>query len=161
MKTRAGLLAQNATAVVRSEGGRVVLDDPVALGIALAIAKHTCRFTVEGQMDRVSHFVGRIAERGMDRNSAAIAIINVDDPHGGPLAAELMPGHDWQAYRDRDEVPFARGLVIRAALVEYLQTFDADASRKLGDFRADAIPVVVVDHGVADVFAVKGGVLCE
>jgi len=62
-----------------------------------------------------------------------------------------MPCHNWQEIRDRGEVPFARGLAVRDGIQEALGAFDKDAAKKLEDMTE--IAVVVVDHGVAEVFA--------
>ena len=61
-----------------------------------------------------------------------------------------MPGHDWQSYRDRGETPFARGLAGREGVRSFLEMIDREAMEKLRSF--DGLAVVVVDHGVAEVF---------
>ncbi|KKT17798.1 MAG: hypothetical protein UV98_C0001G0001, partial [Parcubacteria group bacterium GW2011_GWB1_43_6] len=60
------------------------------------------------------------------------------------------PGHNWQEIRDKGEVPFARGLAMREGIQEVLGTFDKEAATKLQSMRD--VAVVVVDHGVAEVF---------
>lgn len=62
-----------------------------------------------------------------------------------------MPGFDWQKIRDRGEVPFARGLAMREGIRDALGFFDQEAATKLRDMTT---VVVVVDHGVAEVFEV-------
>jgi len=90
--------------------GQLVLDDPAALGMIRAVGKHNCTKTLELNAERISHFRQRIEERGDSPNDMMIVIINVDDNEmSAGLADALMPGHDWQAYRDRGEVPFAPG----------------------------------------------------
>jgi len=140
-------------ATVREVDGRLVLDDPDAFGMIMAVEKHNCRNTLLLNIERVIHFITRMAVLGKSSDEVVIVIINVDDPHGGPLADHLMPGHDWQEYRDRGEVPFARGLVDREAMGEILATFDQMAADKLADAGGNAV-VVVVDRGVAEVFEV-------
>lgn len=149
---RNGVEDPNATgAVVREVDGQLVLDDPEAVAVISAVSKHNCKNTLELNADRVEHFKRRLAERGMTADQAVIVLLNVDDVHGGPLADILMPGHNWQEIRDRGEVPFARGLAMRDGIQEALSTFDKDAATKLQSM-AD-VAVVVVDHGVAEVFA--------
>lgn len=138
-------------AVVREINGQLVLDDPVAVGVIQAVEKHNCRNTLEMNADRVAHFKRRLTERGMSAKDAVITVINVDDVHGGPIADALMPGTNWQEIRNRGEVPFARGLAMREGIQEMLGTFDKEAAEKLRKM-AD-VAVVVVDHGVAEVFA--------
>ncbi|MFH1401793.1 MAG: hypothetical protein ABIG40_02420 [Parcubacteria group bacterium] len=138
-------------AVVREINGQLVLDDPVAVGMIHAVEKHNCRNTLELNADRVKHFKKRLVERGMTADQAVIVLLNVDDVHGGPLVNVLMPGFNWQEIRDRGEVPFARGLAMRESIQEVLSTFDKEAATKLQGM--SDVAVVVVDHGVAEVFA--------
>ena len=138
-------------AVVREVDGKLVLDDPDAVAMIHAVGKHNCKNTLELNADRVKHFKRRLGERGMTADKAVIVLLNVDDVHGGPLADALMPGHNWQEIRDRGGIPFARGLAMREGIQEALGIFDADAANKLKGMTD--VAVVVVDHGVAEVFA--------
>jgi hypothetical protein len=137
-------------AVVRKVNGRLVLDDPDAMAVINALGKHNCKNTLKINADRVEHFKQRLVEHGMTAKQAVIVLLNVDDVHGGPLAEVLMPGCNWQEIRDRGEVPFARGLAMRDGIQKVLGTFDKDAAKKLEGMTSTA--VVVVDHGVAEVF---------
>ena len=128
----------------------LVLDDPDALAVMRVVAKHNCRGDFEAQADRVAHFTRRIKERGLSPSGVVIVLLRVDDPHGGMLAEALMPGHNWQEYRDRGEIPFARGLAGREGIQEVLDLFDKEAGDKLRGM--PGIAVVVVDHDVAEVF---------
>lgn len=149
---RNGVENPNATgAVVCEVNGQLVLDDPEAVAMIKAIGKHDCRSTLELNADRVEHFKRRLTERGMSPDQAVIVLLNVEDLHGGPLADVLMPGFNWQEIRDRGEVPFARGLAMRDGIQEALCAFDRDAATKLQSM--NDVAVVVVDHGVAEVFA--------
>lgn len=149
---RSGVEDPTATgAVVCEVDGQLVLDDPEAVAAISATNKLNCENTLEDNYAHVVHFKKRLAERGMTVDQAVIVLLNVDDVHGGPLADVLMPGHNWQEIRDRGEVPFARGLAMRKGIQEALDTFDKDAAAKLKGM-AD-VAVVVVDHGIAEVFA--------
>ena len=149
---RNGVEDPDATgAVVREVDGQLVLDYPVAVAVISAVEKHNCRNTLELNADRVEHFKRRLTERGMTPDQAVIVLLNVDDIHGGPLADALKPGHNWQEIRDKGEVPFARGLAMRDGIQEALGAFDKDAATKLQSI--SDLAVVVVDHGVAEVFA--------
>ena len=138
-------------AVVYKVDGKLVLDDPNAVAVVHAVEKHNCHNTLEMNADRVKHFKNRLAERGMNAEQAVIVLLNVDDVHGGPLADFLMPGHNWQEIRDKGEIPFARGLAMRKGIQEALVAFDTEAATKLQDMTD--VAVVVVDRGVAEVFA--------
>ena len=147
--------ATGISAVVREIDGQMVLDDPEALAVLQAVnmynGKQNCRNTLALNADRVKHFKNRLAERNMTPADAVIFLLNVDDVHGGPIADVLMPGYNWQEIRDRGEIPFARGLAGREGIQEILGGFDEEASRKLQTI--NEVAVVIVDHGVAEVFA--------
>lgn len=149
---RNGVEDPNATgAVVREIDGQLVLDDPEAVAVIQAVEKHNCRNTLKLNADRVDHFKRRLVEREMTADQAVIVLVNVDDVHGGPLAEVLMPGHNWQEVRDQGEIPFARGLAMREGIQEALDAFDKEAATKLQNMTD--VAVVVIDHGVAEVFA--------
>ena len=149
---RCGVEDPDATGTVVCEvDGQLVLDDPVAVAVISAVGKHNCLNTLGLNVDRVEHFKRRLVERGMTADQVVIVLINVDDVHGGPLADVLMPGCNWQEIRDKGEVPFARGLAMRDGIQEALGTFDKNAATKLQSMTS--VAVVVVDHGVAEIFA--------
>jgi hypothetical protein len=137
-------------ATVREVDGQLVLEDPDALAVLRAVAKHNCRGLFELNADRVTHFVKRIAERGAGRMELVIVLLNVDDQNGAVLADILMPGVDWQPYRDRGEMPVARGLAERTGIQDMLDLLDPEAAKRLRE--TDGTAIVVMDHGVAEVF---------
>jgi hypothetical protein len=130
--------------------GQLILDDPAAIGVFRAVSKHNCKLTLDANADRVAHFRERAKTLGYGPDQVVIVVINVDAMYGAELAEGLMPGHDWQSYRDRDEVPIARGLAAISGIHEFLLMVDRDASDKLSNF--DGLAVIVVDHGVAEIF---------
>lgn len=152
---RSGVTPDSASvsggAVVREVNGQLVLDDPEAVAVIRAVEKENCRSTLKMNADRVAHFKIRMAERGLTAEDAVIVVISVDDVHGGPIAEALMPGTNWQEFRDRGEVPFARGLAMRDGIQEMLDTFDKEAAGKLQ--KMTDVAVVVIDHGVAEIFS--------
>jgi len=139
-------------AIVR-EGpdGQLVLEDPMALAVVRGIAKHNCRITFKESAERVKYFVERAAIRKLGGDDVVIVVVNADDVHGAYLAAEFMPGMNWQPFRERGETPFARGLAGRDGLDKVIATFDPEAAEKLRTW-TDGIAVLVVDHGIAEVF---------
>lgn len=144
-------MPEQPRAVVREIGGQLVLDDPDALAVMQAVAKANCEQTLSMNADRVAHFKRRATDLGKTPADVVITVINVDDVNGGLIAEAFMPGHDWQEIRDRGEVPFARGLAKREGIQEILATFDEEAATALQAM--NTLAVVVVDHGVAAVFA--------
>jgi len=141
-------------AYVTEVDGKLVLVDPMACAMIEAINyrnKSLCRSTLEPQMDRAKHFARRVRELGRRPSEVVITMLNVDDPHGGAVADLLMPGHDWQQYRDRGEVPFARGLAGRDGIQDILDELDPLEGQKLREAWAVNV-VVVMDHGAVEVF---------
>ncbi len=138
---------------VEEVDGQIVLHDPDAVAVVQVLNKQACYHTYMMQQERVAHFAERMAARGDDPGEVVITLINVDDPHGGPLAEALMPGHDWQAYRDRGEVPFARGLAERRGIKDVLDIFAPEAAQKLEGL-AGKVCCVVVDYTTAEVYEV-------
>lgn len=143
-------MSDEPKAFVREVDGQLVLEDPDAVAMIRVVEKHNCVEMAKAQADRVRHFVGRVQDKGLRPEDVVITIINVDDARGAVLAEALMPGHDWQAYRDRGEVPFARGLAGRGGVEDFVTAFDKDAGRKFQEMKDDLL-VVIVDRGVAEV----------
>lgn len=136
--------------VERNENGELVLNDPEALGVAIAVEKHNCKLTFEANADRIKHFRQRFIDRGDDSKEVVIVVACVDDPNGKQLADALMQEQDWNQYRQRGEIPFARGLAGRGVVQEFLGFVDQQAADKLRAF--EGLAVVVIDRGVAEVF---------
>jgi len=110
-----------------------------------------------GNAEHLERFTRRVQELGRDGSDTVITLLNVDDPKGGILANILMPGHDWQQYRDAGEIPVARGLAGKDGIPEFLEGVGyADAAVELS--ATNALKVVVLDSGVALVLEVKFGV---
>ena len=143
-------MKEEVRAQVREVDGQLVLDDPDALAAMKAVAKHNCGILLGDSKDRVAHFAKRVVERGLKPEDVVITILNVDDVHGGPIADILMPNHPWEEYRARGELPVARGLAGRQGIQAILEYFDKQAADKLRKYKG--VAVVVVDHGVAEVY---------
>lgn len=117
-----------------------------------AVAKSQCEALLEGNGERIVYFKQRMEELEYSPAEVVIVIINVDDVHGGPLAETFMPQYDWQPIRNRGGIPIARGLVGRTFIKEVVRVFDLEAADKLDGI--EGVAAVVVDHGVAEAFAV-------
>lgn len=137
--------------VVREENGRLVLDDAAAVAVARVVAKKNCEGTLREPetAERVRHFTRRAKQLGLSPAEVVIVVLNVDDPHAGAIAEALMPTTDWSHIRALGAIPFARGLCTRAVL-DVVATFDPEAAARAAAI--DGLLVVVVDHGVAEVF---------
>lgn len=144
-------MSDRPRATVREVDGQLVLDDPDALGVMRAVAKHNCFRLLELNAEHIKRFVRRVAELGRSPADTVIVVLNVDDMNGGVLAELLMPKYDWSGFRACGEIPVARGLANRDGIEHCLSHVDPEAQAQL--VASTELAVVVVDHGVAAVFA--------
>lgn len=101
-----------------------------------------------GNAERIMHFQRRAEELGRSGRDTVITLANADDPAGGVLAELLMPGHDWQQYRDAGEIPVARGLALKSGIVNFLEEAGyTTAAAELAN--TDDLRVVVLEAEVA------------
>ncbi len=128
--------------VTQDKNGNMVLVDPDVMQVA---SQHNIAITYQNNAERIQHFRNRVVERGDDPKKVSIVVACVDDPHGKALADILMPGTDWQAIRDRNEIPYARGLAGKQVLNEFLKFVDPNYTDTL--MKTDKVAVVIVDHG--------------
>ena len=124
--------------------GQLVLVDPDAAAVVATVNDYNLAPTFDLNRARIAHFKKRIAELGRSPQELLIVVLNADHPVGGPLADLLMPGADWQQYRDRGEVPFASGLTEREPMQQLLDDIAPDAGEKLRAIEGAA--VVIMDH---------------
>ncbi len=98
--------------------------------------------------DRVGHFMRRVTELGRSGADTVITLVDADDPVGGILADNLVPNCDWQQFRDRGEMPIARGLAEKDAIHDFLKVagFDEAAAELQG---TDQLRIVVITEGIA------------
>jgi hypothetical protein len=68
---------------------------------------------------RLAQLAYQMTSKGFSLGDFYIVCIDVDADAWRPLVEEIMPGHDWQQYRDRGEMPMLRG----AVGTEYLEMF--------------------------------------
>lgn len=136
----------------------ILMLTPAETGALLAVQKYNCRVLLEANAERIRHFAERAEVRGLTPADAVIVLINVDAPYGAPFADALMPGHDWQSYRDRGETPIARGLAGRDGVADVVRVIDKSAADKLD--AATRLAVVVVDCGTVEVFGVESSETC-
>jgi len=120
-------------------------EDKVAL-------KKRCAETYLFQLGIIEYFKNKITEKNLNPKDFTINLINVDTPYGEEIAHILKPDFDWQPIRDKGETPFVRGLVMKEDMVNIISFFDKEASAKIDQI--SGIPVVVVDHGVVEIFSI-------
>ena len=104
-------------------------------------------------LSALKQLYGRAVGRGMPENEFMLVCIDVDDPAWTGLADRLMPGEDWQHYRDRGEKPVARGSVMRNGISEYLsEVVPGIAPALLEGPGEGAVHVVVMAEGGASIY---------
>lgn len=127
----------------------VVIPDPEAVITEDELAR--CQSAMDffsGNAEHIKRFKQKAEELGRSGQDTVITLINVDDPCGAILADVLMPGHDWQRYRDAGEIPVARGLAGKDGIPDFLEEagYPSAASDLL---HTDDLMVVVLDAGIA------------
>lgn len=149
--------------IVNLPDGTWALHDPAAYAVFQVVESMNRQKQQEAFLnfcdlnrDRVPHFLGRIQARGMSPDEVVIVLLEVDDVHGGPLAEALMPGHNWQPYRDRGEMAVARGLAVREGVLDYVNVYAPDLVATAKRNQTDTL-VIVMAHGVTNIFYVPPG----
>lgn len=143
------LKKRNIPQVVEHEG-QLLLNDPDALAVIKEIAKQNCENTIKNNLDRIVHFKNRVLEKSMNYHEVVVVIANVDTEIGKIIADATMPGFDWQQFRDRNEVPYARGLCLKNGIYEIVNHFDRDEALAMEDY--EGYMVVVFDFDVIKTF---------
>ncbi len=107
-------MSDKPEAMVREVNGQLVLEDPMAVAVAGVVERWNLY-----NADPAA--VKRLELRAKEKGDFAVIVIDVD-ASWTDLADVLMPGHDWQQYRDRGEKPIGRGVVPRDALVDLVES---------------------------------------
>lgn len=105
------------------------------------------------RLEELAHRAIHVLKMGPE--DFVIVCIEVDDPNWTELADYLVPNQDWQKFRDRGEIPVARGSVlsnIREFINEMVPDITEALYRKLpeGNVRA-----VVMGSGGASVYFIQ------
>ena len=130
----------------------LALVDPQAYELIKAANRENCRKTYDLNLDRINHFKQRFIDRQDSPEDVCIVVINVDDSYGKEISDILMPNVNWQEYRDRNEVPFARGLASKPFVVAYIDEciMNSNAAKMLNDMQT--LAVVVIDWQNVEIF---------
>lgn len=106
--------------------------------------------------ERLEHLAYRaINNKGLAPDEFVTVCIDVDDPNWTEIVDHLMPGHNWQQYRDRGEKPVARGTV-NAVISEYLSKVVPDIAPALtGHLPTGAVRAIVMGDGGASVYHIE------
>ncbi len=135
----------------------LVLHDPAADGMIAAveahnrsIAIHNCRELLKVNQERREYFKQRVVERLFDPKGVVIVFLDMNDTFASVLGVALMPGHDWQAYRDAGQVPVARGLAMREGVVEFLRQCFPDLADKLAGEQELAVLAMTDGYGLVE-----------
>lgn len=105
--------------------------------------------------DRLEHMAFRALKKGMSNEDFVAVCIDVDDPSWTEVVDLLMPGHNWQEYRDRGEKPVARGTAM-AVINEYLSEVVPDIAPVLvGHLPTGVVRAIVMGDGGASVYQIE------
>lgn len=110
-----------------------------------------CKDLFVNSSEEIKRFKERIGKLGRTSADTVIVIINVDDENYGGLGELLMPGHNWQQYRDKGLIPYAKGLVTRECIQSFLDATNERASDALSNMAG--VVVAVFDCGIVALFA--------
>lgn len=116
------------------------------LGVGQSVAEQRCIDVALEQRERIQHFIERASSDGRNPSELVIVILSMDDQYGAFLGNALMPGQNWDVFRERGEVPFARGLAVREGVAEYLDYLGATGASKI---REAQLPVLIIESGMA------------
>ena len=96
----------------------------------------------------IRHLKQKAEEVGRTGEDSVVTLIDVDDPVGSKLADTLVPGHDWQRYRNVSETPVMRSVATKDGVLDFLGNAGHElATRELS--ASDDLMVVVLNSGVA------------
>jgi hypothetical protein len=134
--------------------GTLVLDDPVALAVMRVLDRRNCRQRLVDHAEAIIRFRQRIEDRGMSAATAIIVLVCADSNLGPELADVLGMPEGWdQPFREKGELPFARGIAHRAGMQDILDQIDPDAGNQLRN--APGLCVLVVDFNTFEVFEIE------
>ena len=114
----------------------------------------SCVSAFEQHQDRIAHFERRIKVLGLSPEEMVIVLLNMEDPFGGPLGERLMPGRNWQQFRDRGQTPYARGFVYKAGVANALELLDVDMANTLRT--SSELLVLVMTDSTSALFHMDG-----
>jgi hypothetical protein len=146
----------HVTEYLAKPGGKPVGPDVDALPDDKRASIEACLDFFALNAERIRHFSERIEALGRSGADTIITLIDVDDPtgNGAVLAELLMPGHDWQQYRDKGVPAVARGLADKEPFPDILARLGYDvAARELAS--TDELRVLVLHAETVQIMDVQ------
>lgn len=102
--------------------------------------------------ERLEQMAWRALQRGLTPEQFVTVCIDVDDPSWTEIVDLLMPGYNWQEYRDRGEKPVARGTAM-ASINDYLRTVVPGIETALtGPLLDGTVRAIVMAYGGVSVY---------
>lgn len=115
--------------------------------------RHNLYLLNEQRLKELAHRA--IFFHGRKPHEFVIVCIDVDDPNWTELVDFLMPGADWQQFRDRGEKPVARGSAL-GPVREYLANcVPGIAAGMFGDLPDGIVRAVVMAAGGASLYFIE------
>lgn len=107
-------------------------------------------------VERLEHIAFRQIKKGMSHDAFVMVAIDMDDPEWSDVGDDLMPGENWQQYRDRGEKPIARGAAMADPLVDYISEVVPDVAPALkGPLPERVVRAIVMAYGGASVYLLE------
>ncbi len=129
------------------------IDESALPDFTAATPKERCWETLLRNGEEVLHYVQRAVAKP---EPSAIVVIAACDVHGAILFEQLMPGRNFvEEARRKGGAAFGYAIMKRGVIKEVLTLIDMEAFAKLARVPGAEIPVVVIDHGVAEVFSYR------
>ena len=119
---------------------------------AMVRVRHDLFLQNKGRLEEMAHRA--VFEKNMNPSDFLVVCIHADDPAWIELVEFLMPGHDWQQYRDRGEKP-----VVRSSALIGLRDYVSEVVPDIKDALFAEVPdghvlAISFDVGGASVFHV-------
>ncbi len=113
-------------------------------------------FLFQLNRERLAVMAASALNKGLKHDEFVMTLIDVDDSTWRPIVEQLMPGHDWQSYRDRGEKPISRGSAMASPLLSILSALVPDVETALtANLPEDLIKTIVMGRGGASVYLIK------
>lgn len=149
----AGALSQIIPATDQSDSQKytgVDIGKNTAKDFFTAMQKAACKNTFALNKEKIGFYKKMTEERSLSPKEFVIVVVNADDVIGGKFAEYFVPDTNWDVLRKNGNIPFASGIVMKKGMADIIQLFDTETSKKLRE-KSD-MSVVIIDHGVAEVF---------
>ena len=105
---------------------------------------------------RLTQIAYRALQQGHNSQDMVLTFIDVDDPTWTTIVDALMPGHNWQEYRDRGEKPMARGSAYADGIIDVISELAPEVAAELNqEYPKDTFRTLVMGSRVVSVYLIN------